>query len=126
MGNNKKALVLIIDDDEFLLDMYSIKLRELGFGVEVSFGVSEALEKIKAGLSPNVILLDIIMPGLDGFAFLDIMKKEKLLPNAKIIILSNLGQKEDIEKGMAMGASDYVVKAYFTPSEIVKKIENLL
>lgn len=126
MGNNKKALVLIIDDDEFLLDMYSIKLRELGFGVEVSFGVSEALEKIKAGLSPNVILLDIIMPGMDGFAFLDIMKKEKLLPNAKIIILSNLGQKEDIEKGMAMGASDYVVKAYFTPSEIVKKIENLL
>lgn len=126
MGNNKRDLVLIIDDDEFLLDMYSIKLRELGFDVEVSFGVSEALEKIKAGLSPNVILLDIIMPGLDGFAFLDIVKKEKLLPNAKIIILSNLGQKEDIERGMAMGASDYVVKAYFTPSEIVKKIENLL
>lgn len=117
--------VLIIDDDGFLLDMYSVKLREMGFDVEIAFGAPEALEKIRAGISPDVVLLDIIMPGMDGFEFLENVKKEKLLKNSKILILSNLGQEEDIKKGLALGASDYIIKAYFTPSEIVKKIEKL-
>ncbi len=117
--------VLIIDDDEFLLDMYSAKLREMGFGIEIAFSAPEALEKIRAGVSPDVVLLDVIMPGMDGFEFLEAVKKEKLLKNSKIIILSNLGQEEDIKKGLALGASDYIIKAYFTPSEIVKKIEKL-
>lgn len=117
--------VLIIDDDGFLLDMYSVKLREMGFDVEIAFSAPEALEKIRAGISPDVVLLDIIMPGMDGFEFLETVKKEKLLKNRKILILSNLGQEEDIKKGLALGASDYIIKAYFTPSEIVKKIEKL-
>jgi len=118
--------VLIIDDDGFLLDMYSVKLREMGLDVEIAFSASEALEKIRAGISPDVVLLDIIMPGMDGFEFLENVKKEKLLKNSKILILSNLGQEEDIKKGLALGVSDYIIKAYFTPSEIVKKIEKLL
>lgn len=117
--------VLIIDDDGFLLDMYSVKLREMGFDVEIAFSAPEALEKIRAGISPDIVLLDIIMPGMDGFEFLENVKKEKLLKNSKILILSNLGQEEDIKKGLALGASDYIIKAYFTPSEIVKKIEKL-
>ncbi len=116
---------MIIDDDEFLLDMYSVKLREMGFDVEVVLSAPEALEKIRAGISPDVVLLDIIMPGMDGFEFLENVKKEKLLKSSKIIILSNLGQEKDIKKGLALGASDYIIKAYFTPSEIVKKIEKL-
>lgn len=118
--------VLIIDDDEFLLDMYLLKFREAGFEVDVCFNAKEALDKIRNGLSPDIVLLDILMAGMDGFEFLDIVKREGLLKNSKIIILSNLGQKEDVEKGLARGAHSYIIKAYFTPSEIVKKVKELL
>jgi len=124
-GNQNKRKILIVDDDEFLLDMYSVKFRELGFEVEISFSGQEALEKIRNGLVPDIVLLDIVMPNMDGFEFLQILKKENLLKNTKIIVLSNLGQKDDIERGLSLGASDYIIKAYFTPSEIVKKIEKL-
>ena len=121
-----KKTILIVDDDEFLLDMYAVKFRESGFSVEISFGGQDALDKIREGLNPDIILLDVIMPNMDGFEFLQRIKKENLLKNTKIVILTNLGQKEDIKKGMELGASDYVVKAYFTPSEIVQKIDLLL
>ncbi|MEK7575953.1 MAG: response regulator [Patescibacteria group bacterium] len=121
-----KKSIFIVDDDEFLLDMYAVKFRESGFSVEISFGGQDALDKIREGLNPDIILLDVIMPNMDGFEFLQRIKKENLLKNTKIVILTNLGQKEDIKKGMELGASDYVVKAYFTPSEIVQKIDLLL
>jgi len=121
-----KHKILIIDDDEFLLDMYATKFREEKFDVETARGAREALDKIKNGLTAEIILLDIVMPGMDGFGFLEEIKKEKLLGNSKVIILSNLGQKEHIDKGLALGAADYVVKAYFTPSEVVQKINKLL
>ena len=121
-----KKTILIVDDDEFLLDMYAVKFREFGFSVEISFSGQEALDKIRGGLSPDIILLDGIMPNMDGFEFLQMVKKGSLLKNTKIIILTNLGQKEDIKKGMELGADDYVVKAYFTPSEIVQKVDLLL
>jgi|SRR3989344_362011 len=121
-----KHNVLVVDDDEFLIDMYTVKFQEQGFNIQIAFGGEEALQKIKDGFAPEVILLDIIMPNMDGFEFLKRAKDEKLLGKAKIIILSNLGQKEDIEKGMRLGASDYIVKAYLTPSEVVKKVNTLL
>ena len=121
-----KHKVLIIDDDEFLLDMYSVKFREQGFQVEISFGGEEGLKKIKEGFVPNVILLDIIMPNMDGFEFLEHLKAEKMMGKMKVIILTNLGQKEDIEKGLSLGASDYIIKAYLTPSEVVKKVNALI
>lgn len=126
MEEDKKKKILIIDDDEFLLDMYLLKFREAGFDVDIAFSAKEALDKVHNGLSPNIVLLDILMSGMDGFEFLDIVKKENLLKNSKIIILSNLGQKEDVEKGLAKGAHSYIIKAYFTPSEIVKKIREFL
>ena len=122
----EKHKILIIDDDEFLLDMYSMKFKEEGFEVDVAPGAKEAVEKIKNGLSPEIVLLDIVMPQMDGFEFLETVKKENLIPKGKIIILTNLGQQKDIDRGMALGASDYIVKAYFTPSEVVKKINLLL
>lgn len=121
-----KHKILIIDDDEFLLDMYATKFKEEGFEVEIAHEGKEALRKIKEGISPEVVLLDIAMPGMDGFELLEIRIKEKLIPNSKIIVLSNLGQKEDIEKGISLGAIDYIVKAYFTPSEVVKKTNEVL
>lgn len=118
--------ILIIDDDEFLLDMYATKFKEEGFEVEVARGGKEALDKIKEGANPEIVLLDVVMPGMDGFELLEIIRKEKLIPASKIIILSNLGQKEHLDRGMSLGAADYIVKAYFTPSEVVKKTNEVL
>lgn len=124
VGNKHK--ILIIDDDEFLLDMYSIKFRELGYDVEIAFSGTDALEKIKKGLEPEVILVDVVMPNMDGFDFLRQLNGNGLLKKSKKVVLSNLGQEEDIKKGKELGADDYIVKAYFTPMEVTKKIEALL
>ncbi|KKT20614.1 MAG: Two component transcriptional regulator, winged helix family [Parcubacteria group bacterium GW2011_GWB1_43_8] len=121
-----KHKILIIDDDEFLLDMYAVKFKEEGFEVDTARGGKEALDKIKGGTSPEVVLLDVVMPGMDGFELLGTIRKENLIPSSKIIILSNLGQKEHLEKGNSLGAADYIVKAYFTPSEVVKKVNTVL
>ena len=118
--------IFIVDDDEFLLDMYAVKFRESGFEIEVAHSGIEALEKIKNGLQPDAVLLDIVMPGMDGFEFLKRLKKEGLILSALIVILSNLGQKEDVQKGIAMGVKDYVIKAHHTPSEVVEKIKKIL
>lgn len=123
---NNMPKVFIVDDDEFLLDMYAVKFRESGFEVEVARGAEEALKKIKSGYIPHVMLLDIVMPGMDGFKMLRTMGKEDLFKTIAVIVLSNLGQKEDIERGIQLGAKDYIVKAYFTPTEVVKKVGALL
>jgi DNA-binding response OmpR family regulator len=107
-GSEKKYKVLIIDDDKFLLDMYSMKFSEKEFMVEVAFGSMEALEKLKGGNHPDIILLDIVMPTMDGFELLQEIKNQNLAPEAVIIILSNLGQKEDIERGLKLGADGYI------------------
>ena len=117
--------VLIVDDDQFLLDMYSLKFKESGFSVEVAQNGSEALEKAKA-LNPDAILFDVVMPKIDGFEVLRTIKKEKIAEHSKILILTNLGQKEDVEKGLKLGADDYVVKAHFTPTEVVDKVKIML
>ena len=101
--------ILIIDDDEFLLDMYAVKFKEEGFEVEVARGGKEALDRIKEGVYPEIVLLDVVMPGMDGFELLEIIRKENLIPASKIIILSNLGQKEHLDRGISLGAADYTV-----------------
>ncbi|OGZ29140.1 MAG: hypothetical protein A2931_04460 [Candidatus Niyogibacteria bacterium RIFCSPLOWO2_01_FULL_45_48] len=118
--------IFIVDDDEFLLDMYAMKFRESGFDVEVASSGADAMDKIKNGLSPDVILLDVVMPGMDGFEFLKKTRSEHLVPQALVVILTNLGQKEDVERGLALGAKDYVIKARHTPSEIVGKVKAIL
>ncbi|MDP3935217.1 MAG: response regulator [Candidatus Giovannonibacteria bacterium] len=122
---NPNTKVLIVDDDAFLLDMYSIKFKESGFLVEIAKNGEEALEKAKSS-NPDVILLDIVMPKMDGFDVLREIKKENIAPNAAIFILTNLGQKEDVDRGLKLGANDYIVKAHFTPSEVVNKVRNFL
>jgi two-component system chemotaxis response regulator CheY len=114
--------IFIVDDDKFLLDMYTFKFKEKGFEVTQAFGSVDALNKLKGGIKPDIILLDVVMPAMDGFELLSIIKSENLAPQAKAIVLSNLGQPSDIEKGRALGASGYVVKASATPSEVVDKV----
>jgi DNA-binding response OmpR family regulator len=125
LAEKKKKKVLLIDDDEFLLDMYATKFRERGFEMDLARGAKEALQKLQEGHF-DIILLDIVMPQVDGLAFFKEAKEKNLLKETAVLILSNLGQKEDIEKGMRLGAVDYIVKANFTPTEVVDKVESLL
>ena len=116
--------VLIVDDDPLILEMYTLKLRKAGFDVEVASDGRQGLEKIRAG-GLGVILLDVVLPLVDGFEILETLRREGI-GHPPVILLTNLGQKEDVERGMALGAVDYVIKAHFTPSEVVEKIESIL
>ncbi|MBI5817003.1 MAG: response regulator [Candidatus Yonathbacteria bacterium] len=126
MADEIKKKVLIVDDDKFLLDMYTVKFNENNFDVVAALGSVEALGKIKEGINPDVALLDVVMPAMDGFELLETIKRDKLAPQAKIIILSNLGQQSDIDKGKSLGADGYIVKANSTPSEVVEKVKTII
>ncbi|MEK7613639.1 MAG: response regulator [Patescibacteria group bacterium] len=113
--------ILLVDDDKFLLDIYSLKFKECGSTVEAEPDSIKALERLRGGFKPNVILLDVIMPNMNGFDFLETVKKENLAPGATIIILSNQGQDEDLKKATDLGADGYIVKASAIPSEVLEK-----
>jgi CheY-like chemotaxis protein len=113
--------VFLIDDDKFLLDMYSLKFKDCGCTIEAMPDPVKALEKLRAGAKPDVILLDILMPGLTGFEFLEAMRKDGLAKDAKVIVLSNQGQDEDIKRAMDLGAAGYIIKASAIPSEVLEK-----
>lgn len=118
--------ILLIDDDPFILDMYVLKFKESGFEIDTARDGKEGLKKIQES-GPDLVLLDVVMPIMDGFDVLQELKKEK--PQGgfpKIILLTNLGQKEDVERGIKLGADDYIIKAHFTPSEVVGKVKQLL
>lgn len=118
----QKKTILIIDDDKDLLSMYSVKFREGDFEVIEAFGGVDALSKLREGVSPDAVILDVVMPSINGFELLSLIKGENLASQAKVIMLSNLGQPEDIEKGRSLGANGYIIKASATPAEVVEKV----
>ena len=123
-GEKKK--ILIVDDDNFLLDMYALKFSQSNFEVYTASDGSQALEKLKAGLKPDVILLDIIMPEMDGFEMLTKINAEHLSTNSVKIILSNKSEKSDIEQGASLGVAGYIVKASSTPGEVIEQVVKIL
>ena len=122
---NKKPKILIVDDDKFLLNMYSLKFSKNDFMIEAALSGEEAISKIKEGYIPDIILLDIIMPGMDGFDVLNNLKKNNLAPEAMIIMLTNQGQLSDIEKAKSYGINGYIIKATTIPSEVVEEVTRL-
>jgi len=120
-----KESILIVEDDKFLRELMSRKLNNSGFNVEVAIDGKEALKKIKEK-KYEIILLDLVLPGMDGFEILGEIKKDNETKNIPVIILSNLGQEEEVERGLKLGAEDYLIKAHFTPDEIINKIEEIL
>jgi len=122
---NTKTKVLIVDDDKFLLNMYSIKFSKANFEVNSATTGQEALNKIIEGYVPDIILLDIVMPGMDGFEILENLKKNNIAPNAMIIMLTNQGQLSDIEKAKSFGIQGYIIKATTIPSEVVEEVTRI-
>jgi len=123
--SDAKTKVLIVDDDAFLASIYATKLDIEGFEV-VSARDGEEGYKAAMKEKPALILLDVLMPKLDGFETLKKLKSDPETKAIPVIMLTNLGQKEDIEKGMQEGAADYLIKAHFVPAEAVEKIKKVL
>ena len=119
--NKRSYSVMIVDDDRFLLDMYTMKFSECGCSVVAVADPMQALDTLRGGAVPNIILLDVVMPTLSGFEFLETVKKEGLAKGSTIIVLSNQGQQEDVDKAMSLGASGYIIKASSIPSEVLEK-----
>jgi len=116
-----KPKILLLEDEAMLASMYKTKFEREGFEIVVAGDGEEGLEQAKAA-SFDVVLIDIIMPKLDGFAVLKQLRLLDAYKDVPILMLTNLGQEEDVEKGKALGATDYLVKANFTPSQVLEKI----
>jgi CheY-like chemotaxis protein len=117
--------VLIVDDDNFLLEMYARKFKNSGFEIITSSGGEDAINKLTEGANPDILLFDLVMPQMDGLELIANIKKENLIPTATKIVLSNQGQQTDMDKANEIGVDGYIVKALHTPSEIVEMVIKL-
>ena len=125
MNPETKIKILIIDDDKFLLDMYSLKFSKGGYDVNTAFNGEEAVTKIKDGYNPDVILSDVIMPVMDGLKFLKTIRDEGLVKTSTVVMLSNQGQNEDIEAAKKLGIDGYIIKALTIPSEVLEQVDSI-
>ena len=117
--------ILVVADDTYLANAYRVKLVKAGFEIKNAFDGVEALEILQT-FTPDIILLDIVMPKKDGFATLADIKKDEKLKNIPVILTSNLGQKEDKDRGMQLGATAFFVKTDFSLNSLIDKINLLL
>lgn len=123
MENIEDKKILIIDDDNFLLDMYAMKFKKEGFEVVAISDAEEALKQLKdESIKPKIVLFDLIMPKMDGLAFLKELHAQNLASKYVKIILSNQGQQNDVDVANKIGIDGYIVKALYTPSEVVKQV----
>ena len=117
--------ILIIEDDKFLLSLIVEKFIRLGFDAEAAVDGEEGLNKIISN-KYDLVLLDMILPKMDGFKILEEVKKNQSLKNLPIIVASNLYDKNDIDRAMSLGAADYIIKAYNSPENIVDRVKAFL
>ena len=118
--------IYLIDDDRFLLDMYAVKFTAAGHQVAAFNKGEDLLQALKDKPAPDAVLLDIVMPGMDGFQVLEAIKKDGLAKTAKLIVLSNQGQDTDIDKAKALGADGYIIKASAIPSEVLAETMKII
>lgn len=120
-----KIKILLIEDDTFLLNMYATKFELEGFEI-VSADDGEKALKIISKEKPDIILLDVLLPKMDGFEVLKELKNNEETKTIPVILLTNLSQRDDVEQGLKLGAVDYLIKAHFMPTEVVEKIKKIL
>jgi PleD family two-component response regulator len=118
----KKYKIIIVDDDKFLLSMYSMKFNKEGMEVVAISDPKEALDKFKEGLTADILILDVVMPGMDGIELLELVRKENSVQGAVVIILSNQGQQSDIDRAKVFNIQGYIVKATTIPSEVLREV----
>ena len=118
--------IYLTDDDRFLLDMYAVKFKAAGHEVSIFQNGGEVLNELRAKPAPDALLLDMVMPEIDGFQVLETIQKEKLAPTMKTIVLSNQGQESDIEKAKKFGAAGYIIKASAIPSEVYAETMSII
>ena len=117
--------ILLVEDDPILQDIYITKLKEKGFEVSLASDGEKVMPQLQK-TKPDLMLLDIVLPLRDGWEVLSEVRKDPAWNNMKIVVLSNIGEPTDVEKGFALGANLYLIKAHFTPSQVVGEINKLL
>jgi len=121
----KNIKILIVEDDPMISSIYEAKFKADGYEVFIATDGAKGLESAKKE-KPDIVMLDVILPGLDGFSVLEEIKKDETIRNTSVVMLTNLGTEDDKIKGKKMGASDYLVKASLTPGQISDKIKQAL
>lgn len=117
--------ILLVEDDPFLTEIYTTKLKEAGYAVVLADDGDLALRKVKEEI-PDLMLLDIVLPNFNGWEILRKIKSDQSTKQIKVVILSNLGEKDEVEKGINLGAEKYLVKAHYSPSEVIEEIKKIL
>ncbi|OGY49963.1 MAG: hypothetical protein A3J59_00905 [Candidatus Buchananbacteria bacterium RIFCSPHIGHO2_02_FULL_56_16] len=120
-----KKRILLVEDDEFLAELYATKLNLEGFEVSLATDGEKGLRLAKEQ-EPDLVLLDIVLPKMDGFEVLRQLKLGKKTKEMPVILLTNLSQKDEVSRGLSLGANDYLIKAHFMPSEVIKKIKQVI
>jgi DNA-binding response OmpR family regulator len=117
--------ILLIDDDTFLLDMYSLKFTKSGYEVKIANSTDLGLKMLRDGYVPDAMLVDIVMPGMDGLEMVSKVRVEKLVPTTAIIMLTNQGASDDVARAQKMKVDGYIVKATTIPSEVLSEVEKI-
>ncbi len=121
----EKPSVLLIEDDAFLARIYAQKFEEAGYGVHVA-GTGEEGLTLALRDKPSILVLDILLPGMDGFEVLEKLKQDAATQQIPVVVLSNLGQKEDVDKATNLGAAGYLIKAHALPQDLLRKANEIL
>lgn len=125
MSEGQKKKILIIEDDRYIAKMYQTKLSLDGFEVELAENGAAGVEKAKSFL-PDIILLDILMPEMDGFQVLESIRGDDTISFVPVIIMSNLAKEEHVKKARVLGVKDYIIKSQITPQEVVQRIKKVM
>ena len=119
-----KKRILIVEDDNFVAEVYLAKLSEMGYETALAQNGEEGLAELKKE-KVDLILLDILMPIMNGIEMLEEVKKNEEWKNIPVILLTNIGEKESIQKVREMGVKNYLIKSHFTPAEVIEKVESV-
>lgn len=122
----KKYKILIVDDDDFLVDMYSTKFGVSGVETQVFKSGEQILDYLRGEGKGDLLLLDIVIPVMSGIEILAEIRKEKLLPNAPVVMLTNQNDEKDISEAKKLGVAGYIVKSSATPSEVVEEVLKII
>ncbi|MBP9763185.1 MAG: response regulator [Candidatus Pacebacteria bacterium] len=124
-SEKNKKIIMLVDDDTFLLDMYSLKFKNSGYEIITVNNPEEAVERLKSGDNPDIVLFDLVMSGIGGWGFIQAVRENKLAENAIFMVLSNQGQQIDFDTAKKYNVDGYVVKALSTPSEVLTEVEKV-